>query len=86
MRRRAPPCRQYSSDVVGFFDDPVDRRTRRALGLLADHAEYSLQPSNLTFGLHEMRLETLLERRIGRLFNHFRERLGDLVLCIINVL
>jgi hypothetical protein len=48
-------------------------------------AEDLLKTSDLLLGFPEMGLKGLLELRVIRLFHHFRKRVQDLLLSIVNV-
>jgi hypothetical protein len=50
------------------------------------HLEHLLQARDVLLGLLQVRQKALLQLRIGRLICHFRERLGELLLGVINVL
>jgi hypothetical protein len=49
------------------------------------HLEHLLHPLDMVPGLVEMPLEGLLELRIGDLGDHLRQRLGDLLLGVVDV-
>ena len=51
----------------------------------SDQLEHLFQPFDVVLGFAEMRLEALLELRIGGFFNHLWERLHDLLLGIVDV-
>src|SRR6266536_4583096 len=59
-------------DVVGLFEDAVDRRAAGALRLLAVHAKHLLQALHLLSRLAEMGLEALLEFTARGLVDHIR--------------
>jgi hypothetical protein len=41
----------FAGHVVGLRDEPVDRRTFHALGLLPEQPEYLIEPPDLLFRL-----------------------------------
>ena len=55
-------------------------------GVCPMQLEHLLQALDLVLGFREVRLKALLELRIGRLVDHLRQRLRDLVLGIVDVL
>ena len=73
-------------DRVGFLDQAVDRRAVRRLGFLAEFLEDLLQAIDLGIGFFEMRFEAGGEITVGGLLDHLRQRPGDLLLGIIDVL
>ena len=50
------------------------------------HAEHLLDHFDVLLGFSQMRLERLLQLRICRLRNHLRQRLGDLLFGVVDVL
>jgi hypothetical protein len=50
------------------------------------HLEDFLEPLDVLPGFFEVRQKALLQLRIGRLICHFRQRLGELLLGVIDVL
>jgi hypothetical protein len=50
------------------------------------HLEYLLQALDLVLGLGQVRLEALLELRVGCLVDHLGQCLGDLTLGVVDVL
>src|SRR5262249_51173866 len=55
------------------------------LGIHAMHLKHLLDALHLVPGLRQMRLKRLLELRVGRLFDHLRERFEDLVFGIVDI-
>ena len=55
-------------------------------GCLAELLEDLIQPLDLLVGFFEMSFQTLRQIAVGRLIDHLRQRLGDLLLGVIDVL
>jgi hypothetical protein len=64
----------------------VDRRTIDRLYLCAKHLEHLLQPLHMGLGFIEMRQKALFELLVAGLAGHFRKRLHELLLGVIDVL
>ena len=73
-------------DLIRLLDDPVDCRAGRSLGLLAEFCEHFVEALDLFVGFFQMSLEAGYQIAIGRFFDHLRKCLGDLMLCVIDVL
>ncbi len=52
----------------------------------AVHLEHLLETLDVLPGFFQVRQKALLQLRIGRLIRHFRQRLGELLLGVIDVL
>src|SRR5437588_696941 len=70
----------------GFLDQTINGRALGTARLLLELQKHLVQPLDLLIGLLEMRLQTGREIAVGRLIDHLRQRLRDLLLCIINIL
>jgi hypothetical protein len=82
IKNRAVNLRNH---LVGFFDNPVNRRTVEAFGRRVDQLKDLLQPAYVAFSFAQVGLEALFELGIASLADHFRQRFYDLLFGIVNV-
>src|SRR5262249_10898714 len=75
----------FAGNILGLFDDAIDRRAVDALGLLPEQIEYLIKPFYVIFGFAQVGLKSLFELRITRLLDHFRQRFHDLLLGVVDV-
>jgi len=50
------------------------------------HLEHLFQPADMAFGFRQVMLEGVLQLRVRRLLDHFRQVFDDLVFRIVDVL
>src|ERR1700731_4761109 len=67
--------RDFASDLVGFLDDAIDRRTVDSLHLCAVHLEHLFEALHVNPGFLKMSQKTLLELLVRCFPGHFRQRL-----------
>ena len=72
--------------LLRLFDEPLHADALLAARAGAKHLEHLLQPLDVAFGLLEMVGECLLQLRVGRCFDHFRQRFDELLLGAVQVL
>ncbi len=75
-----------AGDIVGFPDQAIDRRAVGALRIPAKALKDLLEAADLLFGLGQMIAQAGRKFPVGCLLDHLRQRLHDLVFCVIHVL
>src|SRR5215475_681482 len=76
----------FARSLVSLLDDAVDRRTVDRLHRKTMHLEDLLEPLDVSLCFLEMRQKALFQLGIRGLVRHLRQRLHQLLLCIVDVL